>query len=32
MADPFKWGPINIDLPIPVDPDGQIGDRWSELK
>jgi DNA polymerase I-like protein with 3'-5' exonuclease and polymerase domains len=32
MSEPFKWGPINIDLPVPVDPDGQIGHRWSELK
>lgn len=32
MSEPFKWGPIDIDLPVPVDPDGQIGHRWSELK
>lgn len=32
MAEPFKWGPIDIDLPVPVDPDGKIGHRWSELK
>lgn len=30
MAEPFKWGPIDIDLPVPIDPDGQIGHRWSE--
>lgn len=32
MSEPFKWGPIDIDLPVPVDPDGKIGHRWSELK
>lgn len=32
MSEPFKWGPIDIDLPVPVDPDGQIGYRWSDLK
>jgi DNA polymerase-1 len=32
MAEPFKWGPINIDLPVPIDPDGQYGYRWSDVK
>ena len=31
MSEPFKWGPIDIDLPVPVDPDGQIGHRWSDV-
>jgi DNA polymerase-1 len=30
MADPLKWGPININLPIPVDPDCGMGFRWTE--
>lgn len=32
MSDPFRWGPINITLPVPVDPDGQRGHRWSDVK
>jgi len=32
MATPFKWGPLDIDLPVPVDPDGQLGFRWSDVK
>jgi DNA polymerase I-like protein with 3'-5' exonuclease and polymerase domains len=32
MAEPFKWGPIDLNLPVPVDPDGQIGYRWSDVK
>lgn len=32
MAEPFKWGPIDVDLPVPVSPDGQIGHRWSDVK
>jgi DNA polymerase-1 len=31
MADPLKWGPINITLPVSVDPDGGIGQRWTEV-
>ena len=32
MATPFKWGPLDVELPVPVDPDGQIGFRWSDVK
>lgn len=31
MADPLQWGPISIRLPIPVDPDGGIGNNWLEV-
>jgi DNA polymerase-1 len=31
MADPLQWGPIRIKLPIPIDPDGGVGDRWSDI-
>ena len=30
MADPLNYGPVKIRLSVPVDPDGQIGDNWSE--
>lgn len=29
MREPLKWGPINIDFPVPIDPDGNAGERWS---
>lgn len=32
MADPYRWGPIQIKYPVPVDPDGSIAARWSEAK
>jgi DNA polymerase-1 len=32
MADPYKWGPIQIDYPVPIDPDGSIAYRWSDAK
>lgn len=32
MADPYRWGPIQIDYPVPIDPDGSIGDSWAEAK
>jgi DNA polymerase I-like protein with 3'-5' exonuclease and polymerase domains len=32
MADPYRWGPIQLAYPVPVDPDGSIGFRWSEAK
>lgn len=32
MADPYRWGPINIDYPVPVTPDGSVAKRWSEAK
>lgn len=31
MGDPFNWGPIQIKLPIPVDPDGAIGRDWASI-
>lgn len=31
MGDPLKWGPLNIDFPVPLTPDGGRGYRWSEL-
>lgn len=31
MGKPFNWGPIQIDLPIPVDPDGAIGSDWASI-
>jgi len=31
MADPLRWGPIQLTLPVPVDPDGAHGTRWSEV-
>jgi DNA polymerase I len=30
MADPLKWGPINLTLPVSVDPDGGIGHSWAD--
>lgn len=32
MADPYNWGCIQLKYPVPVDPDGSIGERWSEVK
>lgn len=29
MADPLRWGPIQLQLPVAVDPDGAYGTRWS---
>jgi DNA polymerase I-like protein with 3'-5' exonuclease and polymerase domains len=31
MADPLRWGPISLTLPVPVDPDGAIGDNWADI-
>ena len=31
MAKPLKWGPIDIDLPVPVDPDGAFGRDWASI-
>jgi DNA polymerase-1 len=30
MAHPLHWGPLDITYPVPIDPDGEIGYRWSE--
>jgi DNA polymerase-1 len=32
MSDPYNWGPIRLNYPVPVDPDGSIGERWSDVK
>lgn len=32
MSNPYNWGPIQFEFPVPVDPDGSTGHRWSELK
>lgn len=32
MGDPYNWGPIRLTYPVPVDPDGAIGFRWSDVK
>lgn len=32
MGDPYNWGPIRLTYPVPVDPDGAIGYRWSDVK
>ena len=32
MAEPYKWGPIDIDYPVSVEPDGAIGYRWTDVK
>lgn len=29
MGDPYRWGPINIDYPVPVIPDGDIATNWA---
>jgi DNA polymerase-1 len=31
MAKPLHWGPIQIDLPVPVDPDGAYGANWAAI-
>ena len=32
MGDPYKWGPININYPVPITPDGDIARSWAEAK
>jgi len=32
MSDPYNWGPIVMTYPVPVDPEGARGHRWSDLK
>ncbi len=32
MGDPYRWGPIDLTYPVPIDPDGSIAKRWSEAK
>jgi DNA polymerase I-like protein with 3'-5' exonuclease and polymerase domains len=32
MGDPYNWGPIRITYPVPVDPDGAVGHRWTDVK
>lgn len=32
MSDPYNWRGIVIKYPVPVDPDGAIGYRWSDVK
>ncbi len=32
MAHPYHWGPIQLDYPVPITPDGSIAERWSEAK
>lgn len=32
MGDPYRWGPIQLEFPVPVTPDGAQGFRWSDLK
>ena len=31
MCEPLHWGPIQLDFPVPITPDGARGYRWSEL-
>jgi DNA polymerase-1 len=31
MGDPLRWGPIQLQLPVPVNPDGAHGTRWSAV-
>ena len=31
MEEPLHWGPIQLDFPVPITPDGERGHRWSEL-
>lgn len=31
MADPLNWGPIKIQLPLSVKPDGGIGRSWTDV-
>lgn len=30
MSHPLHWGPIQMEYPVPIPPDGEIGYRWSE--
>lgn len=30
MSDPLHWGPIQDTYPVPITPDGEIGDNWAE--
>ncbi len=32
MGDPYNVGPIQIQYPVPVTPDGKCGTRWGDLK
>lgn len=32
MGDPYNWGPIRLTYPVPVDPDGAVGYRWTDVK
>ncbi len=32
MADPYRWGPIQLKYPVPIPPDGSVAFRWSEAK
>jgi len=32
MGDPYNWGPIRLKYPVPVDPDGAVGYRWTDVK
>lgn len=32
MADPYRWGVIDITYPVPIDPDGSVGANWAEAK
>ncbi len=32
MGDPYRWGPIQLQYPVPIAPDGAFADRWSEAK
>ena len=31
MNEPLHWGPIQLDFPVPITPDGARGYKWSEL-
>lgn len=32
MGDPYKWGPIQLDYPIPIEPGGHVIERWGDAK
>lgn len=32
MADPYRWGPIQLTYPVPIPPDGSEAKRWSQAK
>lgn len=32
MSEPFHWGPLQFDYPVPISPDGSIAFRWSDAK